>query len=86
MSNPFEAGKRWGEQHGPLSAVLALLIYLLLGGVALLWAWNTVGHDLFGGPQARFVHAFALLVGIVLLALPFKAHRGIPWISRRHRR
>lgn len=68
------------ETHDPnrravARGLLLVAAFLLLGAAALLWSWNTLGHGLFGGPKAQYVHALALLAGFAVLALPFRARR-----------
>ena len=47
----------------------------LLASVALLWAWNTLGHDLLGAPKAQFKHALAFLVGVIVVGLVMRHRR-----------
>ncbi|RME65174.1 MAG: hypothetical protein D6782_06760 [Alphaproteobacteria bacterium] len=64
--------RRWGH------AALTLALAILLGGVMLLWAWNSLAVDLLGAPQARFKHALALEAGLVALtALPMLLWRAL---------
>lgn len=44
-----------------LTAVAAAAI---IGGVLMLWAWNTLAVDLFALPEARFRHVLALEAGL----------------------
>jgi len=65
--------RRWGHT----AAVVALTI--LLGGVLMLWAWNTIAVDLFQAPEAKFRHALAFEAAIAaLLALPLVLLRRRP--------
>ena len=66
MSEPTLARpRRWGH------AALIVALTVLLGGVALLWAWNTLAVDLFQAPAAQFKHALALQAAIAaIVALP----------------
>jgi hypothetical protein len=52
----------------------------LLGGVAVLWSWNTVAADLLGAPVIAFRHALALLLLVVTLAV------AAGWAARLARR
>ena len=69
IANP----RRWGRA----AAVAALAI--LLGGLLMLWAWNTIAVDLFQAPAAKFWHALALEAAIAaLVALPYLLLRRRP--------
>lgn len=48
--------------------LLAALAALAAGGVALLWAWNTVAVELFAAPAIGFRHAFAAELAVAILA------------------
>jgi hypothetical protein len=62
--------RRWGH------AALIVLATLLVGGVMLLWAWNTLAVDLFQAPEIRFKHVLAFEFAIAALtALPLVLHR-----------
>ncbi len=57
----------------PLRLTLAVLIRAALG-VALgawlaQWAWNTLEHELFGGPAAAYEHGLALMVVLSVFAV-----------------
>ena len=57
--------RRWGK------AALIVALSVVLGGVAMLWAWNTLAVDLFQAPAAQFKHALALQAAIAaIVALP----------------
>jgi hypothetical protein len=57
--------------HATALAILAAL----LASIALLWVWNTVGHDLLGAPKAQFKHAAAFLVGLIAVGAAFGRRR-----------
>ena len=60
----------------PVIHAAALAIALaLLATVTLMWAWNTLGHDLLGAPKAQFKHALAFLVGVVVVGLVMRRGR-----------
>jgi hypothetical protein len=63
-------------QRGRLRPVAMAAIALLVGGIGLLWAWNSVGVELFALPEARFRHVVAAEVGILALAWIFQAGRS----------
>lgn len=48
-----ERQKRYGH------AALLLMTALLVGGVLLLWSWNTLAPGLFDAPRIRFKEALA---------------------------
>jgi len=48
------------------SITLAVVVFFL-GCVALLWSWNTLATDLFDLPEARFKHAVA--AGLLMMIL-----------------
>jgi hypothetical protein len=59
-------------------AALVVALAGALGGVLMLWAWNTVAAELFGAPEIRFKHALALQAGVAgLAALPLALFRKL---------
>lgn len=42
---------------------------LLVGALAPVWAWNSVGAGLLALPEARYVHGLALLVALAAATL-----------------
>ena len=60
----------------PLIHAVAIAIALsLLASLRLLWLWNTIGHDLLGGPKAQIKHAAAFLAALVVLAVTVRHRR-----------
>ena len=56
---------RWGH------ATLIILATVLVAGIAMLWAWNTLAVDLFQAPAIGFKHVLAFQFAIAALtALP----------------
>jgi hypothetical protein len=67
-----EHPRRWGH------AALIVLATLLVAGVMMMWAWNTLAVDLFQAPDIRFKHVLAFEFAIVALtALPFVTLRQL---------
>ncbi|MFY0681176.1 MAG: hypothetical protein JXR13_11420 [Thalassovita sp.] len=62
------------ENKGHGRTIMKSLLVIIVGGVAILWSWNTLAVDLFGLPEMAFRHALAsvlLLVAIgSLIGLP----------------
>ena len=54
--------RHWGH------AAVVVALTILLGGVLMLWAWNTIAVDLFQAPVAEFRHALAFEAAIAALA------------------
>lgn len=56
--------------------IIIFISSFVLGGILLLWAWNSLG-ELFGWPHALFKHTLAaeFLIGTIglLISLPFRA-------------
>ncbi len=68
---------RKSHGHTWAHSTLSLLLAALIGGVLLLWGWNTIAVDLFTAPAASFKHAVAAQAGIAgILLLPFLLIRG----------
>ena len=68
--------------HGA-KATLFVVAALLVGGVLILWSWNTFAGDLFQAPDMKFRHALAaeILIGVVaaivaLLTRVFRSRTG----------
>ncbi|HZO00876.1 MAG TPA: hypothetical protein VFB93_06725 [Burkholderiales bacterium] len=63
-----------------LRNVIVFLTALVVVGLVLLWAWNTVAVGLFSAPVAQFKHALAFEMGIAaLFAIPrllWRCHTG----------
>jgi hypothetical protein len=51
-----------------LIGTLAILAMLLVGGVVLTWAWNTLAVDLAQAPRIQFRHALAFEAGLAAVA------------------
>ena len=62
--------ERW--MHVAARRVAVVLASVLVGSVAILWSWNVVAHDLFGGPQAEYRHALAAITGLIVIALTLR--------------
>ena len=61
-----------------LRNVIVFLTALIVVGMVLLWAWNTVAVGLFSAQVAQFKHALAFEMGVVALF-------AVPWLLwRRH--
>lgn len=57
-------------EHRAIACKLARCMGLgLLGGVVVLWSWNTVAADLLGAPVMALRHALALLLLVMTLVL-----------------
>jgi protein-S-isoprenylcysteine O-methyltransferase Ste14 len=71
---------RWLGDYSMLRNVIVFLTALVVVGMVLLWAWNTVAVGLFSAPVAQFKHALAFEMGIVaLFAIPrllWRCHTG----------
>lgn len=61
-------------------------IYLLfapvVGGIAILWSWNTVAVDLFSQPRMEFRHAIAVVFLIVALGALFALPAALARVGR----
>ncbi len=69
---------RWLGDSSMLRNVIVFLAALVVVGMVLLWAWNTVAVGLFSAPVAQFKHALAFEMGVVALF-------AVPWLLwRRH--
>jgi hypothetical protein len=68
-----------------LGHALLFVAGLALASMLLMWSWNTLGHDLFGGPEAQFRHgvAAAVLCAIALAAVRAGARRRTTTSSSR---
>jgi hypothetical protein len=62
------------ENKGHGRTIVMSLIAIVLGGVAILWSWNTLAVDLFGLPEMTFRHA----VAAVLLLVAAGSLAGLP--------
>jgi hypothetical protein len=62
------------ENKGHGRTIVMSLIAIVLGGVAILWSWNTLAVDLFHLPEMTFRHAVAAVLLLVaagsLISLP----------------
>ena len=61
----------------PLIHAAAFAIgFALAASVALLWVWNTVGHDLLGAPKAELKHVVTFLAALVTLKVVLHRRHG----------
>ena len=67
------------EHGGHGRAIVYALVALLVGGIVILWSWNTVATDLLGHPEMEYRHALA----IELLIISAGALLGLPTLLRR---
>jgi len=56
-----------GRKHKVREALVALAALAALA-VLMTWSWNTLGHDLLGGPEAQYRHGLAAAALYGLLA------------------
>jgi hypothetical protein len=70
------------ERRSAFRGFLAAALFLALASAALMWSWNTIGHELFGGPLMQLRHGLALALALLVIAAPFRA-RGLAR-GRRH--
>lgn len=72
----------------PARSVIHLLIsgalYIAVGGAVLTWAWNRVGHELFGWPMVTYVHGVASLAALLVLSMPLRLGRSWQSLARKH--
>lgn len=62
--------------HRVLTCTAGVVALLLLGGVVLLWGWNTFATELFAAPRLAFRHALALeVLALLPIAVPLCATR-----------
>jgi hypothetical protein len=60
------------QRRSLMHAALAAVLYLGIGAAILHWSWNVIGHDLFGAPQSEFRHGLALVLALLMIAIPFR--------------
>jgi hypothetical protein len=59
----------------PFRHAVFLFAGFALASALLLWVWNTLAHDLFGGPEAQFRHAVAaVLLCAIAMAVVRRRH------------
>jgi hypothetical protein len=56
------------RSHGRLAGLVAATATALLGAAGIVWAWNTLGPDLFGAPAIAYRHGLAVEFGVFLAA------------------
>lgn len=68
------------QRHHTAKAIFFVAAILFVGGVLILWSWNTFAGDLFQAPDMRFKHALAaetlIVVIAAIVALSARVFRG----------
>ena len=49
---------RYTGRHG--TTAIIVIAVMIVGGVLLLWSWNTIAVEMFDAPSMRFKHALAV--------------------------
>ncbi len=58
---------------------------VLIGGIAMMWSWNTLAVDLFQLPAVKFRHAIAAELLLISLGAGLGIGARIPGGNRQHR-
>lgn len=58
--------------HGQLQSYITVGALIVLAPGLLTWSWNKIAAGLLAFPPSKYVHGFALLVGMTVIILMFQ--------------